>query len=134
MISCYGTNTVSATGDLASDAMVHQNPAVAGFDSLTGSAPVWYSIDATGGMLCQDTLNLQLQVSGSVIPTCYKFSVTTDTQSYSAQTNSLGTASIVKTGSAQYTDNSTIDLEVQRVCSTSSNPDSATFTITGDIG
>lgn len=134
MISCNGVNTVSASGDIVSDGRVHQEPSVVGFDTQTGSTPIWFSIDATGGTFCEDTLNLKLQVSGSRIPSCYQFSVMTDKEMYTAQTDATGAASIVEPSSGQYNDNSTILLDVQRTCTLTQGSDNVTIAISGDIG
>ena len=61
---------------------------------------------------------LTLTVTGSVSPACYKLTVMTDKNTYSAQTNAAGTAAISQTN-GQYSDNTVITLEVQKTCSTS---------------
>jgi hypothetical protein len=57
-------------------------------------------------------------VTGSEHPSgCYRLTAFTDQETYSVTTDGTGTASINDT-SGQYSDGSTIDLEVQKVCST----------------
>ena len=93
-ISCNDGNghTVQATGDLASDVRVHQNPVVAGFDTAVGAAPSWWSIDATGGTLCSNDVVLTITVTGAADPTCYAFTVFTDLHTFSVQVGPTGTA------------------------------------------
>jgi hypothetical protein len=118
-IDCNDGNgmTVDLTGGLPSDKRVHENPAVSGFDSATGSAPDFFSISATGGFTCQDDVVLTLTVTGSASPTCYKLTVITDKVTLSCQTGVAGTCSINQT-SNQYSDGTTILVDVSKTCGT----------------
>jgi hypothetical protein len=133
-VSCNDGNghTVHFTGTLLSDTRLHQNPAVVGFNPETGSAPEWTSIDATGGTFCSNDVVLTLSVTGSSRPAgCYQMTVITDEDTYSATTDGTGTASISETG-GQYFDNSTIDIEVDKVCSTSLT-EAVDYTVDGHL-
>ena len=128
----FTTDTLGAAYEvMPSDQQVHEMPSVLGFDSETGSAPVWFSINATGGMFCEDNVNITLQMSNTANPTCYELAVTTDKGTFSAQTNASGTAAIVEP-SGSYTDGSTVTLELQKTCSTAI-VEAPTFTISGNL-
>lgn len=118
-VSCNDGNghTVHFTGQLLSDKRVHETPAVVGFDTASGSAPDWYSINGTGGSFCQNDVTLTLSVQGSGSPTCYKLTVITDKHTYTCQTDATGNCGINQTVS-QYSDGSTLLIEVQKTCGT----------------
>ena len=119
-VSCNDGNghTVHFTGQIPSDKQVHEIPAIVGFNTGTGSAPDWYSINATGGV-CQDDVVLTLTVQGSGSPNCYTLTVITDKHTYSCQTlDATGNCGINQTV-GQYSDGSTMLIEVQKICTTS---------------
>jgi hypothetical protein len=133
-ISCNDGNgdTVSYTGSLLSDTRVHEFPSILGFNPEVGSAPSWRSIDAIGGTFCEDDVVLTLSVTGSEHPAgCYQLTAITNKETYSATTDSTGTASINETN-GQYSDGTTIYLEVQKVCSTTVT-EAVTYSVNGHI-
>jgi hypothetical protein len=119
-------------GDLFSDDRLHQDPAVVGFDPSTGSAPAWTSFVGVGHTFCENDLVLTLQMSGSANPSCYKFTVISDEEMYSVGTDPEGTASIDQDDGGQFSDDSTIRVDVQKTCSTSVT-EAATYTISGHL-
>ncbi len=92
-----------------------------GFDAVTGSAPDWYQVAATGG-LCFDDLSFTLQMVNSSFPTCYKLTVITDRSTFTASTDATGLATITS-GSGSYSDNTTVYIKVEKTCSTASVED-----------
>ncbi len=136
-VACYDGNghTVHFTGTLLSDNRVHENPAVTGFDAATGSAPDWYSISATGESSiinpCVDDVVLTLTVPGSSSPTCYQFTVITDKHTFTCQTDATGTCGF-NSGTSQYTDGSTILIEVSKTCNTAVS-EKVTYTVDGHL-
>jgi hypothetical protein len=122
----------SFTGTLLSDTRVHENPAIVGFDTASGSAPDWYTFKGVGHTLCQNDLVLTLTVNGSSSPACYKMTVITDKVSYSCQTNSSGTCNINHNSGGQFSDDTMINVEVQKTCSTSVT-ENVTYTVSGHL-
>ena len=121
------------TGNLPSDARVHADPSLVGFDPVTGSAPDWFSFNATGGDFCVDDVAVTLTMSASAYPSCYKLTVVTDKLgTLSGETNSSGVTTVTSNGASAYTDASTVYLEVQKVCSLP-KVDAPSFTITGHL-
>jgi hypothetical protein len=118
--SCSDGIVQTITGHLVSDARTHENPAVNGFDSVTGSAPDFYTLTATGGLACIDDISATLTTNGGA---CYKLIIITNQGTYSASTSAGGTATITQ-GSGSYSDDTTIIFEVQKTCST---------VVTGDV-
>jgi hypothetical protein len=129
-VSCFNVSN-SFTGVLPSDGRVHMVPAVPGFNAVTGSAPEWYTIMATGGATCGDSISLTMTMSSSTIPDCYEISVVTNVDTYSETTDNTGKATITEPDGA-YTDPSAVYFEVQKTCAATSRDDptySVTFTL-----
>lgn len=126
-----GSSNPSITAKLISDARAHANPALAGFDATTGSAPDWFAIAANGGATCVNDVQLTLQVSGSSNPTCYKLTVITDKTTLTATTNAAGTASVAQ-GNGAYSNSTTIYLSVSKTCSTAIT-ENVTYTLNGHL-
>jgi hypothetical protein len=113
-----GSNTdINFTGILPSDATVHANPSVAGFDPATGSAPDFLKALGVGNVFCQNDLVVFLAVTGSTAPSCYKLTVVSDKFTYSCTTDSTGACSINHLN-GQFSDNTEVYFEVSRTCST----------------
>jgi len=126
-VTCSDAPLPVISGTLPSDARVHEAPAVVGFDVASGSAPDWYSINATGG-LCQNDIVATLQMTGSSHPDCYHLTAITNNATYGAQTNGSGTATINQTN-GQYSDGTTVLFEVSKTCGTTVT-EAPTYTIT----
>jgi hypothetical protein len=114
-VSCFDVPRQSVNGTMLSDARVHTNPAITGFDTATGSAPDWYHVTAIGGA-CINDLSVTLQMSNSAFPQCYKLNVFTNSGTFTSQTNASGTAAITQ-GSGSYSDNTDIYFKVEKTCS-----------------
>jgi hypothetical protein len=126
-----GFAITGASGTLPSDKRVHATASVVGFDAASGSAPDWFEITGTGGTFCSNDIVVTLTVTGSAAPTCYKLTVITDKNTYSAQTDATGTAKITHS-TDQYSDNTVISFEVQKTCSTSVI-ENVSYAITGNL-
>lgn len=132
-VSCNDGNghTVHFTGTLLSDARVHENAAIVGFDTNSGSAPDWYSINATGGTFCVNDVVLSFSVAGSASPTCYSLTVITDKNTYSCQADGTGNCSMSHS-SGQYSGGSVIRIELQKTCGTNVS-ENVTYTVDGHL-
>ncbi len=130
--SCVdGSSAQNLDGMIPSDARVHDGPSIAGFDSITGSAPDFYVIHASGG-ICDDDVNLALAVSGSRAPGCYRLTVNTDKNGGQiCQTDATGHCSITN-GTGSYSDGSDIQVVVQKTCGASTT-ETAVFAVTGHL-
>jgi hypothetical protein len=119
-------------GTMLADDRVHADPAVVGFDTTTGSAPDWMSVFGEGNTFCENDLVVTLQVLGSAQPSCYKLTAITDKNTYTVQTDTTGLAQINHDSGGQFSDNTTIDFEVQKTCSTSLSEE-VSYSITGHL-
>jgi hypothetical protein len=134
------------TGQLPSDKQVHEDPAVVGFNAVTGSAPDWYGIVGVGHTFCENDIVMQLCVHGSSSPSCYELTVM-GTSTYSCQTDATGccppdpspqgtcsgavaSAGICKNNGGEFDDNTTVFIEVQKTCNTSVT-ENVTYTVDG---
>jgi len=117
---CDGGMSVTLfSGTLPSDQRVHENPAVVGFDPISGSAPDWVSITPTTSVFCQSDIVATLNVMGSAFPGCYKLTVITDKVMYSCQTDVMsGSCTINHTGGGQFSDGTSVLFEISKTCST----------------
>jgi len=116
---------------MLSDARTHENPAVTGFSTLTGSAPDYNVISATGGPFCVNDINFTLTMSGSTAPTCYQLTVQTNSQTLNCTTNGAGTCNITS-GSGSYGDGSTILVRIQKTCNLPTK-EGVNYTVSGHI-
>jgi hypothetical protein len=115
---CDTTSATLFSGTLPSDQRVHENPAVVGFDTASGSAPDWVSITPTTGTFCQNDIVATLNIMGSAFPTCYKLNVTTDKVMYSCQTDATGSCTINHDTGGQFSDGTSVLFEISKTCST----------------
>jgi hypothetical protein len=131
---CKDSDKLTFTGHLPSDSRLHENPAVAGFDLATGSAPDFFKVRGTGSALCTNQVAYTLTVSGSTYPHCYNLTVTTDRNVYSCNTDAAGTCSFDSGGYGKYTNDSTIFFVVSKRdiagCSATFR-DKPTYTVSG---
>jgi hypothetical protein len=115
-LDCFDTNTLAASGVLYSDSRIHQNPSVLNFDGSVGSAPEWYSVNATGGLFCIDDYSVTFTTSGgSNLAPCYKLTLNTDKTTNSVTVSGSGTATM-SGGSGSYSDNTTVYFKVEKTC------------------
>lgn len=123
--------TVKVQNDafMISDARVHV-PAISAFNGLTGSAPDWYHINATGGT-CVNDIQMTLQMTNSLYPSCYKMSIVTNNGTYTCQTGTNGACSISK-GSGSYSDDTSIDIKIEKTCDVS-KLESVAYTVIGHL-
>lgn len=125
-----GSSNRNIAGSMHSDQRMHVPP-IAGFDAATGSAPDHYTLFADGG-ICQNEVVLTLSVSGTGNLACYRLTVITNNDTYTCATNASGSCNINEDGTGAYSDNTDIDLVVERTCAASS-PGSVTYTVTGHL-
>ncbi len=130
-INCKDSSTFSGSGTVPSDQRTHANPAVAGFDAPSGSAPDFLSIAAQGGLTCQNDVNVTLALSGSSAPTCYRLDVTTDKGAWSCATSAAGSCNITK-GIGSYTGGSTVTLKITKTCPATTR-DAPSYTVSGHL-
>jgi hypothetical protein len=144
---------IDITGHLPSDTRAHANPAIIGFDAATGSAPDWWTLFPLQGNDCDNDIVMQLTVTNSSSPACYKLTVITNlvAAGYTCQTDASGTcppdpnpsgsctqtttgAGICKNNGGQWSDsgNNTIYIEVSKTCSTNVCED-ASYTVSGHL-
>ncbi|MEO8878393.1 MAG: hypothetical protein ABI461_22575 [Polyangiaceae bacterium] len=131
-----GSSNPNISGHLPSDLRgARTSPAVAGFDSTSGSAPDWYSIGANGGTFCVNDITMTLQMSGSSHPACYHMHVTTDKHTYDCDTNASGTCSAGSGSSGQYNGGTNIIIVVSKsdALGCAATDDNPTYTVTGHL-
>ncbi|MBW2529296.1 MAG: hypothetical protein JRI23_34285, partial [Deltaproteobacteria bacterium] len=125
-----GSSNPNASVIVPSDGRTHENPALTGFNTTTGSIQDWFRIYADGG-LCVNDINVTLQVSGSGALNCYRLYAITSDGTYTCNTNASGSCSISQ-GSGSYGDDTDIFLVVEKTCSVP--PTSlVSYTITGHL-
>jgi hypothetical protein len=132
-VSCSDGNghTVHADGMLPSDTRVHANPAIVGFDAISGSAPDELKVTGSGGTFCVDDINITLTVTGSSVPTCYRLHIVTTNVDLTCNTNASGSCTITS-GSGSYNDGSDLHFTVTKTCSAAMR-DGPTYTVDGHI-
>jgi hypothetical protein len=130
--TCTDTDTFTFTGMIPSDSRIHMSPSVSGFDQVSGSAPDFFTIAATGGFTCIDDLSVTLTVTGSASPACYNLTVSTNLITAACQTSTGGTCTITH-GSGAYTDGANIGFEVRKTCSVGTVRENASYTVTGHL-
>jgi hypothetical protein len=118
------------SGLLPGDARTH-DPAISGFDAAKGDAPDWFRIHGAGGALCQDDINLTLQVTGSATPGCFRLRAITNVSTYTCQTSGSGSCNF-SPGMSSYGDGTDIYLVVDKTCS-SVAAERVSYTITGHL-
>jgi hypothetical protein len=80
--SCTDRDTGTFSGRLPSDARVHANPPILGFDPATGAAPLWWAARATGGAFCATDLSAAVIATGATNG-CYELTVETNRGTWS---------------------------------------------------
>jgi hypothetical protein len=123
-------------GVVPSDARGPHQPPTDGFDPTTGAAPDYFSILGTGGALCQDDANLELQMNAPAKQQgCYELHLLTDKNGGQMCTTDLTGHCSITNGSGSYSDNSTLWVWVQKTasCTAAQFPDDAPYTITGHL-
>jgi hypothetical protein len=118
------------SGAVPSDTRQHTNPAVTGFDTISGSAPDWFHILATGGTFCTDDISFTLNVTTPAPASCYRARIITDRMMLSCTASGSGTCTITA-GSGAYTDGSDIYIVVDRTCAASFT--NMTYTFNGHL-
>ncbi len=126
-----GSSNPNASGKLPSDARSHENPAVTGLVESVGAAPDYYRIQADGG-LCENNVVLTLSASGTGSLDCYKLTVDTDKSTFSCITNAAGACTIDQSSLGQYSDDTEIDLKVEKICAATMSG-VVTYSVTGHL-
>ncbi|HEU5430173.1 MAG TPA: hypothetical protein VFU81_00840 [Thermomicrobiales bacterium] len=113
--SCNDTASQgSFSGTILSDGRAHANPAVTGFNSVTGSAPDWWSVDATGGSCVNDLAATITTSGGGPSGSCYKLTIITDKATESATIS--GDDATGATVAADYSEDKTIYFKIEKIC------------------
>ncbi len=115
---CSDTTTGTINGvRIPSDARAH-SPTAPGFVATVGAAPDWYSVRATGGTLCANNYGVTVVTSGgSSSGTCYTVTLITDRTMVSMSVSGSGSNTMSSTAFGLYTENTTVYLRVEKVCS-----------------
>jgi hypothetical protein len=118
-----GDSQNSFSGHILSDLRTHTDPAVVGFDPVTGAAPHFFSVFSSGGTFCQDDYSLTFTTSGGSDVPCYQATIITDKviNTVYVSGNQSGT---ISGGAGSYSDGTTIIFKIQKNCSTASVPSS----------
>lgn len=132
MLPCDDTlSVINISGKIDSDADMHANPSINGFNATTGAAPDYFHVLATGGLPCQNDLNVNLQVNGSGSPACYQITANTNKGPYSCKTNGSGFCSITN-GAGSYGDGTDIWFIIEKTCNTNVTEE-VTYSLTGHL-
>jgi hypothetical protein len=116
--SCSDT-PLQFTGIIVSDARVHEQPTLSGFDASVGASPDWWRVHADGGITCSNDIAATITTSGGGATLCYKLSIMTDKVPLTtAVVNGHGSASLTINSSA-YSDDTDIYFKIEKTCSTS---------------
>jgi hypothetical protein len=127
---CFDSSAVSVAGLVPADTRVHATPSVSGLDSVSGAAPDFVAIHASGGTFCVNDVNLTFTTTGSGTTPCFRFDVATDKGAWSCTVPAAGTCSISQ-GSGSYSGGTIISVTVTRTCSAA--PSKTPYTITGHL-
>jgi hypothetical protein len=129
-VSCNDGDTIAITGELLSDTRAHEQPAVDGFDTSTGSAPDWYTVHMDGG-LCVNQCVVSFTVNGTAFPDCYRIDLTFEgsNASYSCQTAG-GKCTINQSSNGSYSDGDDLYIQVSKTCGADQVED-VTYNLTG---
>ena len=123
-----GSSMLSGSGHLPSDQRTHE-PAV--MFNVSGSAPDWFTIRATGGLTCINDVVISLTATGSSVPYCFKVTATTNNDTFDCVTASDGTCTL-DSGSGGYSGDTDIVVVVEKTC-TSAAPENPQYTLTGHL-
>lgn len=124
------------SGAIISDTRTHENAAIDGFVSATGSAPDYFKIRGTGSITCVNNVDLTLNVNQAVStkPSCYHLHVDTNKNSYDCDTDVNGNCRINPSGSSLYDDDTYVVISVsKRNVAGCAGADNAPYTITGHL-
>ncbi|MFT4041339.1 MAG: hypothetical protein QM692_24365 [Thermomicrobiales bacterium] len=126
--ACDGSGFTTSSRALYSDARAHVSPAVPDFDITVGAAPQWWVVRATGGGFCNNDLGVVMNLTGATA-NCYRLTVFTDKQTYTAVNTAGPVASIVDNVAGAYSSNTNIFFKVEKIC-TSPRREAMTYSIT----
>lgn len=129
--SCFdGSSAFDVSGRMPSDTRAHENAAVVGFSVMSGAAPDYLSINATGGLTCVNDVDVTLTVTNAPNGACFRLNVTTNKHLLACDTNAAGTCSVSR-GSGTYDGDTPISIRVERMCSAA--PAGATYRLQGHL-
>ena len=125
-VSCSNTDSVTPARTIYSDDRAHTSPTVPEFNTVTGAAPQWWVINATGGSGCDNDLDVKLTMtSGS--GNCYRLTVQAGSRTpWTEQT--VGGVAHVQQGAGSYADGDVISFTVEKTCAASVR-EAASYTI-----
>jgi hypothetical protein len=115
-LSCFDTSTDTILGFLLSDARVHSNPAVTGFDPKVGSAADYFRVAADGGSFCTDDYDVTFGTSGGGSTQCYQLTIITDKKTQSVVATGSDLVHMTS-GASSYSDNTTVYFKIEKICS-----------------
>ena len=125
---CDDAVTGGFIGMIASDGRAH-SPAVEGLDPVTGAAPQWWKVRATGGQCVRD-LSVELTMSRAT-RNCYRLTVTTDKGEVSAVWN--GGIEVTGTGTGAYTPDTDIHVKMEKFCSVTTVREAAVYSVSSHL-
>ena len=125
---CDDAATGGFIGMIASDGRAH-SPAVEGLDPVTGAAPQWWKVRATGGQCVRD-LSVELTMSRAT-RNCYRLTVTTDKGEVSAVWN--GGIEVTGTGTGAYTPDTDIHFKMEKFCSVTTAREAAVYSVSSHL-
>ncbi len=113
-----GASTDEVSGELISDARVHDKPALTHFSKRTGAAPVFVRVQAAGGLFCQNDVQASLQIQGakeSPQQPCYRLTVRTDRGQRSVDVQGAAAAGITS-GRGAYSAGAAVLFKIEKIC------------------
>lgn len=140
---CYDDSSdPNISGQITTDAELHENPAIPGFDAVTGSAPDYYVIRATGQSspfnLCVNNVDLTLAVTVAAAQrNCFHLRVETNRNAYDCDTDSTGACRIAPGGTSHYDDETDMRVVVSKRnlsnCRAATSRGVASYTVKGHL-
>ncbi|MFN8661024.1 MAG: hypothetical protein U0075_03985 [Thermomicrobiales bacterium] len=119
------SNAETPVRTIYSDARVHANPSVPAFNIATGAAPQWWVVNAPGGVLCQNDLDVTLNMTSGT-GNCYRLMVQTNQVTLTAQTS--GGVAHIQHGIGAYISGTPVFFMVEKICGTNVR-EAASYTI-----
>jgi hypothetical protein len=129
---CFDDSEFEVSGVLASDAREHLNPAIAGFDSSTGSASEWYRVFGSGDGICFNDVSVTvLATGGAPGGNCYDLTVHTDEGDFKSAFSGLGNGTVNEEDA--YPDETNIYIELEKTCTIATLTEKVSYTIKGHL-
>lgn len=110
-----------------SDEREHKNPPVVSFSGTVGAAPDFWSVRATGGILCVNDYEVTFSTFGGSASSCYTLTIQTNKKTESLTING-STWGRLSSGSGSYSGGSDIFFKIEKTC-TSPMPENVSYTV-----